>query len=335
MVRRPHLAADEASRLPMPGDLQGERTSAVEALPRRIFPDALGSSVRAVGEHETRGWRRRFRRQQPAAEPALRRGWLDAAALAEGGLLADVGIVLDLAAIYLPLIGTVLEPAIPTPFAILMLRRGTKATLLAAAVMTFLVTVIAGPHFGWRAGLRALVGLLLGWCMRRRLRAPVVIVAGVAVVTTAAVAAAFVLIAATGLPIKDITDELRNGLGAAAWVLATGASLLGRDADWLSVRPLLVAIGLLALRFWPVLLYLYVALFSLPVVTLYYAIANGAARVLGHNVRVFPPHWAVELTRYSLLVLVAPIVYPFRALRWAFGLPGHLLQCRRRKASVR
>lgn len=326
MMRRPHLATDEASRLPMPGDLQGERTSAVEALPRRISPDGMECDLRAGDGRAARGWRRGFRRRGPTSEPALQRGWLDAAALAEGGLLADVGIVLDLAAIYLPLIGAVLEPAIPTPFAILMLRRGAKATLLAAAVMTFLVTVIAGPHFGWRAGLRALVGLLLGWCMRRRLRAPVVIGAGVAVVTTAAVAAAFALIAATGLPIKDITDELRNGLGSAAWVLATGASLLGRDADWLSVRPVLVAIGLLALRFWPVLLYLYVALFSLPVVMLYYAVANGAARVLGHDVRVFPPHWVVELMRYSLMVLFAPIVYPLCALRWTLGLPRRLLK---------
>ena len=277
--------------------------------------------------------RRRRPRPAPAPAPALPRGGLDAAALAEGGLLADVGVVLDLAAIYLPLVGTVLEPAIPAPFAILMLRRGPKATLLAAAVMAFLVTVIAGPHFGWRAGLRALVGLLLGWCMSRRLRAPVVIALGTAVVTSAAVAAAFVLIAATGLPVRDITDELRNGMGSAAWVLATGASLLGRDADWLAVRPLLVAVGLVALRFWPVLLFLYLALFGLPVVTLYYAVANGTARVLGHDVRAFPPHWFVDLVRFSLLVLAAPLVYPLRACRWLLGLPRRRGARRRLNAS--
>ncbi|HEY7975111.1 MAG TPA: hypothetical protein VID72_07195, partial [Ktedonobacterales bacterium] len=44
--------------------------------------------------------------------------------MAEGGLLADVGIVLDLASIYLPIIGAILTPTVPTPFAILTLRRG-------------------------------------------------------------------------------------------------------------------------------------------------------------------------------------------------------------------
>ena len=79
----------------------------------------------------------------------------DALGLAEGGMLADVGIVLDLATIYLPLIGTVLAPTVPTPFAVLMLRRGPKVTLLAAAVASFLVGVLSGPHFGWRMGLEA------------------------------------------------------------------------------------------------------------------------------------------------------------------------------------
>src|SRR5215469_16513810 len=97
-------------------------------------------------------------------------GWVDAMGLAEGGLLADVAIILELAAIYLPIVGTVLAIAVPTPFAILMLRRGARATLLAGAVAAFLILVLSGPHFAWRMGLEALAGLVLGGAMRARIR---------------------------------------------------------------------------------------------------------------------------------------------------------------------
>jgi hypothetical protein len=239
--------------------------------------------------------------------------------LAEGGLLADVGVVLDLASIYLPIVGTVLEPAIPTPFVILTLRRGPRATLLAGAVAMFLVTVIAGPHFGWRMGLRALVGLLIGVMMKRRMRAPLVLAAGTLLVTLAAFAATFAVILFAGLPAHDIVDELRNGLNSGAWVLATGASLLGWEGDWLTVRPILVGAGLFALRFWPLLLFLYLAALAAPIVTLYFAVANGVARVLGYDVRPFPPRWFMSMLRLLLLVVFAPIIYPRRALRWLFG----------------
>ena len=88
-------------------------------------------------------------------DDALGIGWLTAAGLAEGGLLADVGIVLDLASIYLPLVGAILSFAVPTPFAILMLRRGTRVTPLASSVATFLITLIFDPHFYWMMSLRA------------------------------------------------------------------------------------------------------------------------------------------------------------------------------------
>lgn len=172
----------------------------------------------------------------------------DALGLAEGGMLADVSIVLDLATIYLPIIGTVLAPTVPTPFAVLMLRRGPKVTLLAAAVASFLVGVLAGPHFGWRLGLEALVGMLMGYAMRRRWRWPAVLVAGTFIVATVLFAAALGLIFVIGFPIKDIVQELRNGLTAAAWVGATGASLVGVHAQWLGIRPFLVSVGLVAHR---------------------------------------------------------------------------------------
>lgn len=260
---------------------------------------------------------------QPGAprqkNPALGEGWLDALGLAEGGLLADVGVILDLASIYIPLIGTVLGPAVPTPFVILALRRGPRVTLLAAAVSAFLVTILAGPHFGWRMGLEAVIGLLLGWAMQRHIRPLVIWASGTLVLSVVTFAAALGVIFLTGLPIKDVVGELRNGLGAAAWIVATGAALIGGEGQWLSIRPLLVVVGVLALRLWPVLLFAYVTAFSVPTVAFYYAVANATARVLGYAVTPFPPLWSIRLVSWVVNILVAMLLFPSRAVRQLRG----------------
>lgn len=243
----------------------------------------------------------------------------DALGLAEGSLLADVGIVLDLATIYLPLIGTVLAPTVPTPFAVLMLRRGSKVTLLAAAVASFLVGVLSGPHFGWRMGLEALIGMLMGYAMRNRWRWPLVLAAGTIIVATVTFAAAIGVIFVTGLPVHDIVQELRNGLAAAAWAVATGASLIGGEAQWLALRPLLVSIGLVALRLWPLLLYAYVAAAALPTVAVYYAIANSTARILGEDTLAFPPRWVMRLARLAIVITLAPVAASQRLMRRVRG----------------
>jgi uncharacterized protein YybS (DUF2232 family) len=253
-------------------------------------------------------------------DASLGAGWLSAIGLAEGGLLADVGVVLDLASIYLPVVGTLLSFAVPTPFAILMLRRGTRVTLLAAAVAAFLITVFSGPHFGWRMGLEALVGMLLGAAMRARTR-PVLAFVGITLLVAAITfAAALGVIFVTGFPISDVVREFRNGLGSAAWLVATGAAVFGFESQWLAVRPTLVALGLLGLHVWPVLLFFSLIVSSMPVVACYYALANATAQVLGHDVRPFPPSTLVRLLRGSLFF----IFFPVRGLAWRFrGRPSH------------
>ena len=247
---------------------------------------------------------------------------LTALEMAEGGLLADVGIVLDLASIYLPIIGAVLTPTVPTPFAILTLRRGLKVALVACAVSMLLVTMLAGPHFGWRMGLEAGVGMLMGWAMRHRWRAPTIIAAGTAVVATVTFAAALLVLVATGLPVHDVVQELRNVLKVVAGLAAFAASVVGLQGQWMAIRPGLVSLGTFALRFWPALLYLYATAFALPAVILYYAIANSAARVLGEQTRPFPPRWIARLLvwgfRFSMwcvTLVTAVLLSPFRGAR--------------------
>ena len=241
--------------------------------------------------------------------------WLSPLALAEGGLLLDVAVILDLVAIYLPVIGIVVMPAVPTPFALLMLRRGVRVTLLAAAVSAFLVTVIAGPHFGWRMALQALVGAMIGWIMQRRRSPWIALTLCSLFVTAAGVFATLGLIVFTGLPIKDVVDELRNAMDAAMSLVASGAQLVGLEHLWLAVRPPLVALETFGLRFWPLLLFGYLLCFALPMVTLYLTVATGTARVLGNDVRPFPPRWALRLAWLLMLPLALIVSLPRRIVR--------------------
>ncbi len=263
-----------------------------------------------------------------AHRAATRGGWLDALGLAEGGLLADVGVVLALASIYLPLIGPFLAPAVPTPFAVLMLRRGPRVTLLAVAVAGFLLTVLTGPHFGWRIGLEAAVGMVFGGAMRRRTPPILVWSLGTVIVATTTFVAGLGIIFLTGLPISDVVAQLRNVMIAIASLIALLAPLLNLQGQWLALRPSLVTLGVAGLHVWPLLLYLNVVVFALPTVALYYAIANAAVRVLGHDVPVFPPAWSLRVAAFTFrwtgralrpvfLVVAAPVLLPRHVLRRA------------------
>ncbi len=246
-------------------------------------------------------------------------GWISAIGLAEGGLLADVGIVLDLVSIYVPVVGTVLAVAVPTPFAILMLRRGPRATLLATAVATFLITVLSGPHFGWRMGLEAIVGLLLGWAMRSRIRPTLALAGGTLLVAVAVFVAALGLLVVTGLPVSDVVGEYRNAMTSLAGLSAVGATAFGLHSQWLAIRPTLAALALIGLHLWPLLLFLSLVAVALPEVACYYALANATAQVLGHDVRPFPSRSIVRLLRLSIVVVTLPFALPLRAITGLLG----------------
>lgn len=271
--------------------------------------EMLVSRDERASEHDTPTTGDASRRAAPSES------WLPPLALAESGLLLDVAIILDLAAIYLPIIGMVVAPAVPTPFALLMLRRGLRVTLLAGAVAAFLVTVIAGPHFGWRMGLQALVGVLIGWIMKSR-RSPWIALALCSLLITAAgTLATLGVIFVTGLPVKDVVEGLRNVMIAAESLAANGAQLLGLQPLWLAARPPLVALASLGLRLWPLLLFGYLLCFAVPAVALYLTVATGTARVLGNDVRLFPPRWALRLIWLLVLPLLFILSLPRRMAR--------------------
>jgi hypothetical protein len=163
--------------------------------------------------------------------------------------------------------------------------------------------------------LQALVGAMIGWIMQRRRSPWIALTLCTLFIAAAGVFATLGLIVFTGLPVKVVVDELRNSMDAAMSLATSGAQLVGLEHLWLAVRPPLVALETFGLQLWPLLLFAYLLCFALPMVTLYLAVATGTARVLGNDVRPFPPRWVLRLAWLLMLPLALILSLPQRALR--------------------
>lgn len=240
--------------------------------------------------------------------------WASAIALAEAGLLADVSIVFDLAWIYVPILGNAFVPLIPTPFTILYLRRGPRISLFAACVAGFLMTVLVGPHYGWRLALEACIGMAMGWAMQRRWSPLIAITLGLFVNTTVAYVAAFAAVLVLGLPLHDLYLEMRNLLLSVDWLLTSTAILTGQQAIWHNIRPGFAAVGTFSLAHWIPMFYAYVAAIALPTDVLFYGVASSTAFALGHDVKPFPPPWVWRALRV-VGIMLSPLFWLVR-LAW-------------------
>lgn len=252
------------------------------------------------------------------AQTTLTRGeprapWASAISMAEAGLLTDVSIVFDLAWIYIPIVGMAFIPLIPAPFSVLYLRRGARITLFAACVGGFLMTVLVGPHYGWRLTFEGVIGLAMGWMMRRRWRPTLAILLTIILNTAVAYVAAFAAVYALALPLHDLYDELRNLLVGAGWLLDTSTTLLGLRAVYAPIRPTLVVAAHFMLTWWVPMFGVYIVALAGPADVLYYSVASTTALALGYDVRPFPPQWVWRALR-AIGVAVSPFTWLVKML---------------------
>src|SRR5437868_4911419 len=82
--------------------------------------------------------------------------------IAEGALLADIAVIFQLVAIYLPIGGDWLRLLIPIVFAIIVLRRGLYVGCMSFCVAIFIVGIVAGPGRIILMLLEGPAGLFLG-----------------------------------------------------------------------------------------------------------------------------------------------------------------------------
>ena len=96
--------------------------------------------------------------------------------MTEGAMLTAITVVLCIAGIYIPVIGSMAKFIWPVPIAILVLRHGLRTGMLATAVSGAILFILTGPiNFVVTVLGFGLLGLVLGWCLRKEIGASQVV----------------------------------------------------------------------------------------------------------------------------------------------------------------
>lgn len=214
---------------------------------------------------------------------------LSAIEIAEGALLADIGVIFQLTAIYLPVGGDLLRMLVPIVFAIIVLRRGLYVGCMSFCVALFLVGVITGPSSLILMLLEGLAGLFLGVTMKYRIHQLAILFVGI---TCSAFLLYGLFILAdlfAGIPLTDVIQSLHqafNGFISFMNGVAFGVGL----GDWWqhALLPKINAVAQLAFTYWWAGFYLLNWIFACPVVIAVYYVTNLFVRMLGYKVVPFP-----------------------------------------------
>src|SRR5437016_1429494 len=168
-----------------------------------------------------------FRRQ---GGPVFRR--LSAIEIAEGALLADIAVVLQLILTYLPVGGKFFHGLIFIVFAVLVLRRGLYVGIMGMCVALFLVGVVTGPQHLILMWLEGTGGLFLGITMKRRLHHIPLLLLGI---TCGALTAYFLTIFSfliVGQPVTGIIDLLHQAYDLVISLLTLLSARVGLASWW-------------------------------------------------------------------------------------------------------
>src|SRR5690348_14786302 len=103
---------------------------------------------------------------------------LSAIEIAEGALLANIAVVFQLLALYLPVGGIIFALLVPTAFTILVLRHGLYVAIMSVCVALFIVGLVTGLGSVQLMFLEVGAGVYLGVTMKFRLHAIPLILLG-------------------------------------------------------------------------------------------------------------------------------------------------------------
>ncbi len=214
---------------------------------------------------------------------------LSAIEIAEGALLADIAVVLQLILTYLPIGGRFFQILIFIVFAVLVLRRGLYVGMMGMCVALFIVGVVTGPQHLILMWLEGTGGLFLGIMMKHRFRHIPLLLLGI---TCGALTAYFLIIFSlliVGLPLTSIILPMHRAYDAGMSLLTLLTTRVGLASWWKqSIYPTVTAWAALGFTYWWILLYLGLWTILCPIVTAIYAVTNLFVRLLGYDVRPFP-----------------------------------------------
>jgi hypothetical protein len=256
------------------------------------------------------------------ALPAFRPRNLRAIEIAEGALLADIGVIFQLLVKFLPVGGVILQLLVPVIFAVIVLRRGLYVGCMSLCVALFVVCIVAGPGGAPFFLLESGAGIFLGLMMRYRLHPFFTCVVGI-ICGGAALWAVLLFYVFVGGGALVLLRGMHQSYASASNIGSLFFHLIGLSGFWQSqLFPALDRFMQWGFQNWLFLYYLASCLICVPLVLCVYFVVNFFLRVLGYKVRPFPGYllegWLLALVR-GLFKLVSrrafarfPALYHFK-----------------------
>jgi len=220
---------------------------------------------------------------------------LSAIEIAEGALLADICVIFQLLVTYLPVGGDFFRVLIFVVFAILVLRRGLYVGIMAMFVAIFITGIVTGPLLIITMLLECIGGLFLGITMKHRMRAVSLLFLGI---TGGSFTLYFVVLGSyllVGLPFTTLIRGLHLSYTVAISVIQSVMASIGLLGWWQhAIYPPVASLAAFGFTYWWALFYVALWCLMCPFVTIIYATTNIMVRLLGYDVRPFPPNKRVQ-----------------------------------------
>jgi hypothetical protein len=198
-------------------------------------------------------------------------------------------VLLQLAAIYLPVLDILARFVIPIVLAVLVLRRGLAVGIISTCVGCFLIGMLSGLSFLIPMLLTCTAGLFLGITMRRRWPHLPLLLLGTSGGALAVCGLTIMFSLVAGVPLALIARQLELAYQAAFALADPVAAGLGYGVWWRETAyPVLAALAQMTLEYWLLLYLAALWVFLSPIVVLMYFTTNYSVRLLGYNVRAFP-----------------------------------------------
>lgn len=217
---------------------------------------------------------------------------LKAIEIAEGALLADIAVLFQLLALYLPIGGQVFRLLTFIVFTVLVLRRGLYVGMMGLCVAIFVSMMIVGTHSVHYLFLECTGGLFLGFTMKRRV--PLLLLLLIGVTGGALVFYALIIVTSFifAIPLSTLVDVLHSTYTMLIALTNSLSAHIGL-ADWWkhTLYPPVSSLADLAFRYWLLAFYLGIWAVLCPVVFVIYVFTNSFVRLLGYDVRPFPGGW--------------------------------------------
>lgn len=214
---------------------------------------------------------------------------LSAAEIAEGALLADIAIIFQLIATYLPAGGGIFQMLVPTVFAVLVLRRGLYAGMMGVCVALFVTCMLTGLGAGLILLLECGAGIFLGITMKRRMKHLPLLFLGVTSSALLVYGSTWFLAFLLGTSPQHFVIQFQKVYDTIIRFVNFATPQIGLDAVWRhNLYPAVAQIASFTFSHWWWTLYVLYWIVLWPVVICVYYVTNVLVRALGYKVYAFP-----------------------------------------------